>query len=67
MYHIRTIINSLLLLDVIIGINGGLWLKAVKRKEKQRSSDRITEEVLLAGAQVAGYFSHKKIACYNWL
>ena len=50
MYHIRTIINSLLLLDVIIGINGGLWLKAVKRKEKQRSSDRITEEVLLAEA-----------------
>ena len=21
----------------------------------------------LAGAQVAGYFSHKKIACYDWL
>ena len=21
----------------------------------------------LAGAQVAGYFSHKNIACYDWL
>ena len=50
------IINSLLLHDVIIGNHNEFCLKAWKRKEE--SSESINEE-LLAGSQVAGYFSHK--------
>ena len=34
--------------------------EGIEKKKKRESSDCITEEVLLAGAQVAGYFSHKK-------
>ena len=59
----RKVSDYCLLLHVIIGKGGGYMSEGIEKKKKFR----LYYWRSIDWSQVAGYFSHKKIACYNWL